>query len=111
MDTAKERGMELRQILTHNLLSVSPLFDGDLLALNNTSLLVEEIEPRLELTQCIQKSTLANHVAVEEAANATSTTSKPECGHHAIKTSFSSICQNVKFIHLVLDSHIEKSLN
>jgi len=30
---------------TYNVLSVSPLFDGDLLAPNNTSLLVEEIEP------------------------------------------------------------------
>jgi hypothetical protein len=96
---------------TYNVLSVSPLFDGDLLAPNNTSLLVDKIEPWLDLTKCIQKSTPANHVAVEEAANDTSTTSKPECGHHAIKTSFSSICQNVKFIHPVLDSHIEKSLN
>jgi len=50
IDIAKEQGMDLRQILTHNLLSASPLLDGDLPAHINKSLLIREIEPRLDLT-------------------------------------------------------------
>ena len=65
MDIAKERGMNLRQILTHDVLPASPLFDGDLPAHVNKSKLVGEIEPGLDLTQWSQKSTLATHVVVD----------------------------------------------
>lgn len=44
-DIAKERGMALKQILSHDLLSSSPLFDGDLPAHVNKSKLIGEIEP------------------------------------------------------------------
>jgi hypothetical protein len=37
MAIAKERGMNLRQILTHNILSVSPLFDGDLVSTDKST--------------------------------------------------------------------------
>ena len=56
MDIAKERGMNIRQVLTHDILSASPLFDGDLPAHVNKSTLVSEIEPGLDLTQWSPKS-------------------------------------------------------
>ena len=43
MDIAKERGMDIKQILAHNVLSASTLFDGDLPAHANKSTLVGEI--------------------------------------------------------------------
>jgi len=43
MDIAKERGMDIRQILTHDVLAATPLFDGDLPAQVNKSKLVSEI--------------------------------------------------------------------
>ena len=43
MDIAKERGMDIKQILAHNVLSESTLFDGDLPAYANKSTLVGEI--------------------------------------------------------------------
>ena len=61
MDIAKEQGMDIKQILAHNVLSSSTRFDGDLPAHANQS----EIEPKLDLTQLHQKSTLATHVVVE----------------------------------------------
>jgi hypothetical protein len=51
MDIAKERGMGFKQVLTHNILSVSPLFDGDLAAHTNKSKLVREIKPTLNITK------------------------------------------------------------
>ena len=45
MDTAKERGTELMQVLTHNLLSVSPLLHDE--ALPATATVGEEISDRL----------------------------------------------------------------
>ena len=65
MDIAKERGMDLRQILAHNVRSSSPLFDGDIPAHINKSALVGEIEPELDLTQWSQDFTLATHVVVD----------------------------------------------
>jgi hypothetical protein len=57
--------MDLRQILAHNILSVSPLFDSDLPAHINKSKLVAEIEPTLNITKWSQKSTLVTHVVVD----------------------------------------------
>ena len=57
MDITKERGMDIKQILAHNVISPSTLFDGDLPAHANKSTLVGEIEPKLDLTQYHQKST------------------------------------------------------
>ena len=59
MDIAKERGMDIKQILAHNVLSASTLFDGDLPDHVNKSTLVGEIEPKLDLTQWHRKSTRA----------------------------------------------------
>ena len=65
MDIAKERGMDIKQILAPNVLLASTLFDGDLPAHANKSTLVGEIEPKRHLTQWHQKSTLATHVVVD----------------------------------------------
>ena len=43
MNIAKERGMDIKQVLAHNVLSASTLFDGDLPAHANKSTLVGEI--------------------------------------------------------------------
>jgi len=51
--------------ISHNVLSASPLFDGNLPAHTNESLLVGEIEPRLDLTKWSQKSTLDTHVVAD----------------------------------------------
>ena len=51
MDIAKERGMDIKQILAHNVRPTSTLFDGDLPAHANKSTLVGEIEPKLDNTK------------------------------------------------------------
>ena len=65
MDIAKERGVDIKQILAHNLRSASTLFDGDIPAHANKSTLVGEIEPKLDITKLHQTSTLATHVVVD----------------------------------------------
>ena len=64
MDIIKEHGMDLRQIVPHNALSVSSLFDGHIHAHTNTVILVGEIEPKLEITRWSQKSVIATHVVI-----------------------------------------------
>ncbi|KAH3823399.1 hypothetical protein DPMN_125198 [Dreissena polymorpha] len=51
MDIAKERGMSLKQILSHDLISSSPLFDGDHPAHVNKSKLIGEIKSRLDISK------------------------------------------------------------
>ena len=65
MDIAKERDMNIKQILARDLLPVTPLFDGDLPAHANKSTLVVEIESQLDLTQCNRTSLLPAHVVVD----------------------------------------------
>ena len=65
MDIAKERGMSLKQILSHDLISSSPLFDGDLPAHINKSKLIGEIESRLDLSKWSRESLLPTHVIVD----------------------------------------------
>ena len=65
MDIAKERVMDINQILAHNVLSASSLFDGDLPAHTNKSTLVGGIEQTLDHTQWHHKYTLATRVVVE----------------------------------------------
>ncbi|KAH3737372.1 hypothetical protein DPMN_043955 [Dreissena polymorpha] len=58
MDIAKERGMSLKQIISHDLISPSPLFDGDLQSHDNKSKLIGEIESRLDINKCSRESLL-----------------------------------------------------
>ena len=73
-----------------------------------------EIEPRLDLTQWHQGSTVATHVLVDFMSKMRQMplAQFPNMGVaiDTIITSASSLCQNVKFVHLVLDSYIEMSL-
>ena len=114
MDIAKERGMNIRDILKYDILSASPLFDGDLPAHVNKSKLVSEIEPGLDLTQWSPKSSLATHVVVDFMSKMRQMPLArfPTFGAviNAIIRSVSSLCQEPQFIHLVLDSYIESSL-
>lgn len=114
MDIAKERGMDLRQILTHDVLLASPLFDGDLPAHVNKSLLVGEIEPRLDLTKWSQLSNLVTHVVVDFMSKVRQMPLAQFANLGAvidtIITSASYLSQEPEYIHLVLDSYIEMSL-
>lgn len=114
MDIAQERGMSIRQILSHDVLSASPLFDGDLPAHVNKSKLVCEIEPGLDLTQWSPESTYATHVVVDFMSKMRQMplAQFPTLGAviNAIISSTSSLCQEPEFIHLILDSYIEMSL-
>ena len=114
MDIAKERGMDLRQILGHDVLPMSPLFDGDLPAHANKSKLVDEIEPGLDLTQWNRNSSLVTHVVVDFMSKMRQMplAQFPTFGAviSTIITSTSSICQGPEFVHLVLDSYVELSL-
>ncbi|KAH3898504.1 hypothetical protein DPMN_022737 [Dreissena polymorpha] len=65
MDIAKERGMSLKQILSHDVISSTPLFDGDLPAHVNKSKLIWEIESRLDISKWSRKSLFPTHVIVE----------------------------------------------
>ena len=56
--------MDLRQILPPNALLASSLFDGHIPAHTNKSILVGEIEPKLEITRWSQKSIIATHVVI-----------------------------------------------
>src|SRR6218665_1515474 len=111
MDIAKERGIDLRQKLTFNLVSASLLFDGDIPAHTNKSLLLVEIEPRLDLTQWHQGSTVATHVVLDFMSKMRQMPLAQFINMgvaiDTIITSASSLCQNVKFVHLVLDSYMK----
>jgi hypothetical protein len=114
MDIARERGMDLREILSHNLLSASPLFDGDLPAHTNKSILVGEIEPKLDITKWSQESTVGTHVVVDFMSKMRQMplSQFPNLGVviDVIITSALSLSDSIQFIHLVLDSYIEMSL-
>ena len=106
--------MDPRQILSHNLLSGSQLFDGDLLVHTHTSLLVGEIEHKLDLSQWSQESTLGTHVVVDfmSKMQQMQLAQFPNLGVviDAIIISASFLFKTVTFTHLVLDSEIEMSL-
>ncbi|KAH3832373.1 hypothetical protein DPMN_105658 [Dreissena polymorpha] len=65
MDIAKERGMPLKQKLSHDLISSSPLFDGDVPAHVNKSKLIGEIGSRLDISKWSRESLLPTHVIVD----------------------------------------------
>ncbi|KAL7396930.1 hypothetical protein ABVT39_013826 [Epinephelus coioides] len=114
MDIAKEHVMNIRQILSHDVLPVSPLFEGDLPAHVNQSKLVSEIEPGLDLTQWSPKSTLTTHVVVDfmSKMHQMQLARFPTLGAaiSTIISSTSSLCEEPEFIHIILDSYIEMSL-
>ena len=115
MDIAKERGMALKEILAHDLLSSSPLFDGDFPAhVNKSKVIIGEIEPGLDLTRWSRESTLATHVIVDfmSKMRQMSPAQLSTLGDViiAIVTSASNLCRGPDFIHLVLDSYVEMSL-
>ncbi|KAH3728905.1 hypothetical protein DPMN_054868 [Dreissena polymorpha] len=114
MDIAKERGMSLKQILSHDLISSSPLFDGDLPAHVNTSKLIGEIESRLNISKWSLESLLPTHVIVDFMSKVRQMQlaqfSTLGCVINPVINSASSICERPEYIHLVLDSYVEMSL-
>ena len=65
MEIAKERGMPLNEILSHDLLISSPLFEGDLPTCVDKSKLVHEIESELDLTQWSPHKKFSTNVIVD----------------------------------------------
>ena len=114
MDIAKEQGMRHEQILSHDVLLTSPLFDDDLQAHANKSKLVSEIEHQLDLTQWRSESTHATYVVVDFMSRMCQMPLAQFLSLGAviniIISSISSICQEPEFIHPVLDYYIEMSL-
>ncbi|KAH3863596.1 hypothetical protein DPMN_026584 [Dreissena polymorpha] len=114
MDIAKERGMSLKQILSHDLISSSPLFDGDLPAHVDKSKLIGEIESRLDISKWSRESLLPTHVIVDFMSKMRQMP-LAQCSTlggaiNAVINSASSICEGPEYIHLVLDSYVEMSL-
>ena len=56
--------MELKSIISHNLFSISPLFEGDLPAKTDKYKLVAEIEKLPDLTKWSRDTILLTHVVV-----------------------------------------------
>ena len=113
-DIAKEQGMDLGQILTHDIFPSSPIFNGDLPAHVNKSKYINEIHPQLDLSQWSMMSALVPHVVVDFMSRVLQMPLHqfPTLGAavNAIITSASHLSQDPQFIHLVLDSYIEMSL-
>ncbi|KAH3726528.1 hypothetical protein DPMN_052395 [Dreissena polymorpha] len=65
MDIEEERGMSLKQILSNDLISSSPLFDGDLPAHVNMTKHIGEIESRLEISKGSREYLLPTYVIVD----------------------------------------------
>ena len=64
MKILRERDMELKSIISHNLFSISPLFEGDLPAKTDKYKLVAEIEKLPDLTKWSRDTILLTHVVV-----------------------------------------------
>lgn len=114
MDIAKERGMSVQEILGHNILPNSPLFDGDIPAQVNKSPLVGEVESRLDPTQWCFETNLATHVVVDFMSKMRQMPLNqfPSLGAaiDAVITSTSHLSQEAQFTHLVLDSYLQMSV-
>ena len=114
MDIAKERGMVLTQILGHDVLPVSPLFEGDLPSHVNKSTLVGKIVSGLDLSDWSQAPPLPTHVVVDFMSKMRQVPlakfASIGASINAVITSASRISQEPDAIHLVLDSYIEMSL-
>ena len=61
----RERGMELKSIISHDLFFILPLFEGDLPAKSDKYKLVVEIEKLLDLTIWSRDTILPTHVVVD----------------------------------------------
>ena len=114
IDIAKDRGMTLPEILSHDLLPVSPLFEGDLPASASKSKLIEWIEQYLDLDTWSHDTNLATHVVMDFMSRIR----QMPLAHfaslgaviNAIINSASSLSQKLESIHMILDSYIERSL-
>ena len=111
IDIAKEHGMSVTHILSHDLLPVSWLFDGDLPAHVSKSKLVEEIEAGL--TKWGRPSGYTTHAIVDFMfkIHRMPLARFPTLGSviQATINSVLSLCKHANHIH-VLDSYIEMSL-
>ena len=65
MELLRERGMELKTIISHDLFTSSPLFDGNLPAATEKYKLVTEVEKQLDLTAWSRDTELRTSVVMD----------------------------------------------
>ena len=114
IDLVKARGMNLHEILTHDVLSVSPSFEGDLPAPATKSKLMDEVEPKLDINTWNRDSDLQTHVKVDFISKLRQMPLAQFQTLGNVITSnislMSRLSKHVECVHLVFDSYIENSL-
>ena len=68
IDIAKERGQNMKQKLSHDLLPITPLFDGDLPTDPKNALLVSKIEADLQPADWKANNHLPTHAVIDVMA-------------------------------------------
>ena len=114
VEFAKEHNLTVSDILSHDILSVSPMFQGDLPFLTTKSKLMDELEPKLDTRTWNKNTEMDTHVVVDSMSRLRQT---PFTGHviigdfleSCIKSSL-SVSQRVQYLHIAKDSYIEYSL-
>ena len=114
IDIAKERGQNMKQILSHDLLPITPLFDGDLPTDPKKALLVSKIEADLQPADWKANNHLPTHAVIDVMAKLRQ---MPFQEFSTIGTLLNGLidlaiglCKDANYIHFVLDSYIELSL-
>lgn len=100
--------MKLPEILSHDLLQSSPIFDGDLPAKADKSKLLEDIQPHLSENKWSPSSNFKTHVSLDFMPKMKqmilSHFSTFSDVIHQIISSAKRICTN-ELLHVVLDSY------
>ena len=117
IETAKHRGLTIEQILSYDLLPQSPLFEGDLPAVPNKSLLVTEVEKMVsafDLSTWQKDSELSTHVVVDFMSKVRQMKmdlfkTLGDLCEHTISSSL-KLCPQQLMLHIVFDSYVEQSL-
>ena len=114
MEILCERGMELKSIISHDLFSISPLFEGDLPAKTDKYKLVAEIEKLLDLTIWSRDTILPTHVVVDFMSKVRM---MPMAEYDSIGNLLGvlikaavTISKRIQYVHFSHDSYIELSL-
>ena len=109
-----ERGMDINEVLSHDLLPVTPLFQGEFHTCTSKSTLVGENETKLDLQQWNKNACLSSHIVVDFMSKVRQMPLKEmsTLGElvNATISSVTGICHEQECIHLVLDSYLEYSL-
>ena len=106
--------MDLPTILSHDIIKVSPLFEGDLPAESDKYMLVSEIEKLLNLSEWSRDTEIDTHVIVDFMSKIrqmplNDMNTKGE-SVNAMLNSSASVSSKIELIHFCYDSYTELSL-